>query len=122
MNKIIRANLIEALTLLKKVSFDLNSLSPYGYYEHSKFVRINKTKGVVIKNMYFCSGFHFKPAKRVPTLIINKDFEKRTAFCIQPLIETDVTGVSYNLKDFEYFDNHERNLGIFNGKVVMLDW
>lgn len=119
----LRCNMIEALTLLKKINFQLSDLESFGFIPLRSWVYAHNQKKVVVKNMYFCGGFWAKPLKRVPTIIVRKDPDnRRMAYCVQPLISTDIRGYGFNSGDFDQFDDHTRNLGIFNGEVVMLDW
>lgn len=92
----------------------------------SRYIWVNRKKKIVVKRPFICQRAKLPP-NTVPTHIITLD-DWQVCF-IQPLVDVTRNAVE---KAYEYFLNlsHKtyimdlsyRNVGIFQGNPVMIDW
>lgn len=84
---------------------------------------------IMAKDGYIVKDFGGFEGKRMPGLCVETYFVSRTCnVVIQPLVDTKSKTAKQLIKVFlksqneEYYDFHDKNLGVYKKKLVCFDW
>ena len=98
-------------------------------------IYISKKLGLVVKRPYVSEerDLYRKSKYKIPTHIIDvkdevdRESDSPSPIYIQPLADVSKKAVKIALETFDgvkhgFYDDHDKNIGLYNGKPVIFDW